>query len=317
MQNYDRHERVGHGLFSDVYHATDRRTAAAVALKITIPVEDRPPHDSRAEAATLRRLAESGGHCGVVPLIESFDHVGADTELVMVMPLFALDLDGVLKKHAKARYPSGWRNGLAEGLAVGIVAKLCSALAFVHAHGVIHRDIKPGNVMFRADDLCNPVLVDFGTAWAEPDNGGREPRGAMVTQVATAEYRAPELLLGITTYGPAVDVWAAGVVLCKLLSRDLSVPLLAPYRSDIALLSALFDALGTPPADSWPDEHDLPLSGTTPRPGLADPWASLAPLGSSQARCIISRLLRYGPASRLSASDAADQLAALASSLAS
>jgi serine/threonine protein kinase len=310
MDRYTRDGRIGHGLFSDVYKGTDTVSGELVALKITIPIEDRPPHDSRKEAQILHCLADNGGHTNIVKLIDSFTVVGADTELVIAMPLYTTTLDGVLKKHAKARYPSGWRNKLPESLAVDIVAKVCSGLAFVHKHGIIHRDVKPDNILFRDEKWQEPVLVDFGISWISPDNNGSEPPSSKITEVSTAEYRAPELLLGIANYTESIDMWAVGIIMCKLLSEDMTISGLSPYRSDIALLGALYETLGTPSANEWPEASQSWALGP-PRPGILDPYSHLAPRASHPLCMIISQLLQYSSRSRLTAAAASAALRSL------
>lgn len=112
------------------------------------------------------------------------------------------------------------------------------ALAACHKIGIIHRDVKPENILF-ADASSEPVLTDFGIAWVP--GIGEMPR---VCDIATGEYKAPELLWGLE-YGPQVDLWALGCIWARLISTDTKA-LFSPYTSDVALLGAQLDLLGSP-----------------------------------------------------------------------
>jgi serine/threonine protein kinase len=87
-------------------------------------------------------------------------------------------------------------------------AALADGLDAAHARGIVHRDIKPGNIMLRASDLAAPVIVDFGIA----KSLGASSATVTSRRIGTVAYMAPEQLAeGLIT--PAVDVWALGVVL--------------------------------------------------------------------------------------------------------
>jgi serine/threonine-protein kinase len=104
-----------------------------------------------------------------------------------------------------------------------VFIRICRAVHHAHSHLVVHRDIKPGNVIVRDDDT--PVLLDFGIAkLLDPADGGSDLRTA--TRVMTSAYASPEQLLGraVTT---ATDVFALGLLLYELLAGSL------PERGDL------------------------------------------------------------------------------------
>jgi CheY-like chemotaxis protein/tRNA A-37 threonylcarbamoyl transferase component Bud32 len=107
-----------------------------------------------------------------------------------------------------------------------LVLKLAQGLSMVHAAGVIHRDIKPDNVMLRADSL-EPVLVDFG---ASKDLLNDSQRTAAGTIMGTPSYMAPEIITGKGAV-PASDVYACGVLLYELLTG--SKPFVANHPNEI------------------------------------------------------------------------------------
>ncbi|KAF7848819.1 hypothetical protein BT93_L1536 [Corymbia citriodora subsp. variegata] len=112
---------------------------------------------------------------------------------------------------------------LPEAEAARIIAQLMRAVAHCHRHGVIHRDIKPDNILFDSRGLLR--LADFGSAEVI---GGGEPVAALRGVVGTPYYVAPEVVAG-REYGEKVDVWSAGVVLYVMLAG------FPPFRGESAV----------------------------------------------------------------------------------
>lgn len=203
----------------------------------------RPPHSYHAELKALKSLRGSEN----IVQIFGLDSRAPSDEVWIRMPYYRFTLESVIMHHAKAKYPpgSGWRNTMSPTAVKRIVAGIARALAAVHERGIIHRDIKPENIMFSsAED--EPVLIDFGVAWV-PDEG-ENPK---VCDVSTAEYSAPELLYGLQNYTNKIDIWALGCIWARLLS-DNCQPLFSPYTSDISLVGAQFNLLGSPVLSECP-----------------------------------------------------------------
>ncbi len=136
------------------------------------------------------------------------------------------------------------------------MGQLLLGLAGMHDAGYVHRDIKPANLLMGPGHAL--VLADFGLAnvW--------RPSAVMTHTVVTLWYRAPELLLGDRNTGPAIDAWAAGVVLLELLT---GYPI---HRRDEAqrlfAIQDIWALCGCPSAESWPGVAALPGWGIfTPR----------------------------------------------------
>ena len=130
--------------------------------------------------------------------------------------------------------------------------------------------------------------------------------------MVTLWYRAPELLLGAPTYGPAVDLWSVGCIFAEMLTRK---PLFGAARTETELLDCIWHLLGTPTEANWPGWSTLPGAGAAGRskPRAATPLRpALGLTGSTSGVTFVSdagldllrRLLCLDPASRITAEEA-------------
>ena len=145
-------------------------------------------------------------HPNVMRLLAVSTH---GSNLVLVLPFLPGSLAALLAAQPAA---------LPEGEAATLARELFSGLAACHAAGVVHRDIKPPNLLLSASGELR--IGDFGQARLLAPPG--EP---MSHAVATRWYRAPALLLGAKLYGAAVDMWAAGCTVAQCWSLSPLVPL--------------------------------------------------------------------------------------------
>ena len=99
-----------------------------------------------------------------------------------------------------------------------LMRQILEGLSHCHARGVLHRDIKGSNLLIDDNGLLR--IADFGLATFF-DPGKRQP---MTSRVVTLWYRPPELLLGATEYGVAVDLWSTGCILAELLAGKPIMP---------------------------------------------------------------------------------------------
>jgi serine/threonine protein kinase len=245
-RSFGRYKNATHfndGLFSDLYKAPVPEDSISrfglppgslVALKVTYLLAMNPPHDSEREVRVLKRTESDH----VIPLLETFREAAG--HLVLVFPYMPMNLDQMLRRKTLTRAQE--RSCLRD---------LFTALAHVHKLGVIHRDVKPSNILLKSPS--GPAyLTDFGIAW-DPKDEASEPADQKITDIGTTSYRSPEVLFGYTTYTFAVDLWAAGCVVAEVISRD-KVPLFnsGDIGSDLALIHSIFKSLGTPNEAVWP-----------------------------------------------------------------
>jgi serine/threonine-protein kinase len=207
---YELEAEIAQGAIGTVWRALDTATGQRVAVKQLRPEAAAQPELVDAFLAEARILGELN-HPSV---IKALDLVQADNQYALVLDL----VNGVdLRRRLRADGP------LPPSVAADVVAQVADALAYVHQRGVVHGDIKPGNILVPVDG--SPVrLADFGIArrvpWAGPD--------ADRATHATPEYVAPEVVAGEPPL-PAVDVYALGIVLYELLCGR------SPYRGGPAV----------------------------------------------------------------------------------
>jgi len=193
---------IARGGMGVVYRATHLGLERQVALKV-IARELADREGFRDRFLRESRLAASLDHPAVVPV---FDSREVDGELIVAMRLVA---GGDLRRTIDRDGP------LPPARAIALLGQVAEALDAAHAAGIVHRDVKPHNVLIEGD---RAFLSDFGLAKALGDSGAQS--GTSV--VGTAEYMSPEQWRG-GSVGPAADVYSLGCVLFEALTG------IAPY----------------------------------------------------------------------------------------
>lgn len=260
--SYELLEQLGHGGMGVIYKARDLQLERVVALKMVRGGLLAHPEDLARffrEAHAAARLR----HPNIVPIHE--------INQVQKHHYYTMDYipGGCLAQHMDQ-----FRD---ERAAVALVEKVARAIGHAHAQGILHRDLKPGNILI--DDRNEPLVADFGLAKFLGQNTDMTRSGDVL---GTPAYMAPEQAAGqISKIGAATDVWALGVILYELLTG--AKPFTADTTEEITFLI----------------RHKDPLRPSLRKPGL-----------NRDLQTIILKCLEKEPSQRYRSADAvADDLA--------
>lgn len=275
-------EKLGEGAYAQVYKGISRINGQLVALKvIQTSVQEGVPFTAIREASLLKKLK----HNNVVLL---HDICQSPDSLTFVFEYVQTDLSQYMQQHPGGLHSHNVR-------LFGF--QLLRGLAFVHKQKILHRDLKPQNLLisFRGE----LKLADFGLARSKS-----VPCQTFSSEVVTLWYRPPEVLLGSTDYSSALDMWGAGCILVEMLQGAPAFPGLSDVHEQ---LRKIFSVLGFPSEETWPGVSLLPNYSTEPfercEPRtLRSVWKRLGLL-PSKTEDLVQNLLRPDPRVRISAPD--------------
>ena len=322
---YAESDLLGKGTYASVYSAVDMEgSLGRVALK-------RIDFDHMVEGCPLLLLREVGlagrlKHPNLIPIM-AIEYAPMDGRAFIAFELLQFDLRQFLN-----------RNGPIRGRQlVEASRQLASGLSFLHSHGIMHRDLKPQNVLVKTDPKTgSPTLKigDFGLARTFTPR--LSPK--YTKEVMTLWYRCPELLLGGPLYGPKGDCWSLGCLIGEMGSGKA----MFSGESEVSVMFKIFRTLGTPNNDVWNRVSELPNFSNkfpkwtvssdrrretlhalleeplnTPKERLrssrislsSPPNSSRASFGANYTKCLVSvmeGLFEYVPSLRLSAADAVE-----------
>ncbi|CAI9304421.1 unnamed protein product [Lactuca saligna] len=227
--SFEKLDKIGQGTYSSVYRARDLETGKIVALK-KVRFTKMDPESVRfmaREIIVLRRL----DHPNVMKL-EGLLTSRVSGNLYLVFDYMEHDLAG-LAASPMIKFT--------ESQIKCYMKQLLCGLEHCHNRGILHRDIKGSNLLI--DNNGNLKIGDFGLATIFSSNQ-RQP---LTSRVVTLWYRPPELLLGATDYGVAVDLWSAGCILAELFAGK---PIM-PGRTEVEQLHKIFKLCGSPSEEYW------------------------------------------------------------------
>jgi serine/threonine protein kinase len=279
LDRYLKMEKVGEGTYGVVFKAKDLVTGDIVALKkIRLDAEDEGvPSTAIREISLLKELA----HPNIVRLVNV---LLIENKLYLVFEFLDKDL---------RKYSDIVKKNMHKMLIKSYLYQLLKGICFCHQHRVLHRDLKPQNLLI--DRKGNLKIGDFGLARAVGI-----PIRTYTHEVVTLWYRAPEILLGGRQYSTPVDVWSIGCIFAEMVTCS---PLF-PGDSEIDQLFKIFRCLGTPTEEIWPGVSSFKdYKPTFPQwtgNHLAKQVPGIEPLGLD----LLKRMLVYEPSKRISAREA-------------
>jgi len=278
MEKYVKVDKLGEGTYGIVYKAKNKETGEIVALKrIRLEsVDEGVPCTAIREISLLKEL----NHPNIVRL---YDVIHSEKKLTLVFEY----LDQDLKK-----YLDDCRGEIPLALTKSFLFQLLKGVAFCHEHKVLHRDLKPQNLLInRKGEL---KLADFGLARAFGI-----PVRSYSHEVVTLWYRPPDVLLGSRKYSTPIDIWSAGCIFAEMVTGR---PLF-PGKDTNDQLYRIIKLMGTPTEESWPTITELPdhknLANFPVFP--TKPLPEIVPGLDSVGYDLLGQMIRYNPALRVTA----------------
>ncbi|KAL6047675.1 Cyclin-dependent kinase 11B [Balamuthia mandrillaris] len=278
---YEPLNRVQEGAYGVVHRALDKETGEIYALKkFKISSTESFPVTSLREISVLM----SCDHPNIVKAREVV--VGKDTNsFYLVMEFLEHDLKDLMEAMKDPFLPSEVKC---------LLLQLLEGISYLHENWYLHRDLKTSNLLLSNKGILK--IADFGLArhFGSPLKSYTQP-------VVTLWYRAPELLLGEKNYSWAVDMWSVGCIFAEML---LKVPLFKG-KSELEQIDKIFRVLGTPDEQVWPDYPNLPYPKRMkfrryPRVLRETLRSTTTEAGFD----LLSRMLHYDPAQRITATEA-------------
>ena len=239
-KKYVKGRKLGSGQYADVYsaHLASDPTQLVAIKKIKVGAEVKEfgiSYDSLREIRFLQELS----HPNIIKLYAVFSTKNQNLNLVLEQ-LPQGDLLKLIQDTQNIQYtPSDIKAWM---------LMLCRAVWFCHANFVLHRDIKPNNLLIAANGEIK--LADFGLARSFAD-----PYQPMTYNTITIWYRPPELFYQAQFYGGAVDVWSCGAVFAELIARE--VLFRAWPENEVNMVKLICEKVGTPTEENWPGVSKL------------------------------------------------------------
>ena len=219
-------------------------------------------------------------------IVSLHDVIHTENKLMLVFEY----MDKDLKKYMDTR---GDRGQLDYITIKSFMQQLLQGVAFCHENRVLHRDLKPQNLLINAKGHLK--LGDFGLARAFGI-----PVNTFSNEVVTLWYRAPDVLLGSRTYNTSIDIWSAGCIMAEMYTGR---PLF-PGTTNEDQLQKIFRLMGTPSERSWPGISQFPEYKPNFQIYATQDLRMILPQVDQVGLDLLSRMLQVRPEMRVSASDA-------------
>ncbi|XP_018594620.2 cyclin-dependent kinase 16-like isoform X2 [Scleropages formosus] len=276
LETYVKLDKVGEGTYATVYKGRSKLTDNLVALKeIRLEHEEGAPCTAIREVSLLKDLK----HANIVTL---HDIIHTDKCLTLVFEYLEQDLK---------QYMDDCGNMLDVHNVKIFLFQLLRGLAYCHQRKVLHRDLKPQNLLINHKGELK--LADFGLARAKS-----VPTKTYSNEVVTLWYRPPDVLLGSTDYSTPIDMWGVGCIFYEMITGR---PMF-PGSTVEDQLHLIFRILGSPTELTWPGISRCEELKAYRFPHYtAEPLVHHAPRINSEGIDLLSQLLQFSVKSRISA----------------
>lgn len=284
---YTKLNKIQEGTYGVVYRAQDKETGEIVALKKV--KTEREQEGFPVSCLREIKVMLLYKHPNLVNVKEVV--VGDAGTVYIVMEYLEHDFQGLLKEiHGQ----------LLQSEVKCLLQQLLLGVHHLHSHWLIHRDLKPANLLYNNKGCLK--VADFGLT-----RKYETPAVPMTQRVVTLWYRAPELLLGATTYGPELDMWSVGCIFAEFILRE---PLFCGTSEDTQI-KKIFCTLGVPNDDVWPGFSALPLTARVLASLKGRKMPAVVPIVDRLRKSLtqagfdlLLSMLEYDPAKRISAKEA-------------
>ncbi|KAG9829336.1 Pkinase-domain-containing protein, partial [Aureobasidium melanogenum] len=273
-------EKLGEGTYATVFKGRNRQTGEFVALKeIHLDSEEGTPSTAIREISLMKELKHEN-------IVRLHDVIHTENKLMLVFEF----MDKDLKKYMDSR---GERGMLDPVTIKSFMHQLLRGIAFCHDNRVLHRDLKPQNLLINNKGQLK--LADFGLARAFGI-----PVNTFSNEVVTLWYRAPDVLLGSRTYNTSIDIWSAGCIMAEMYTGR---PLF-PGTTNEDQLQKIFRLMGTPSERSWPGISQFPEYKPNFPVYATQDLRNILPQVDPVGLQLLSAMLQLRPELRISATQA-------------
>jgi mitogen-activated protein kinase 15 len=287
LRRYEILQKLGKGAYGIVWKCTDKKTKETVALKKIFGAFQNAT-DAQRTFREIMFLQELSDHENIITLKKVLKAEN-DKDIYLVFEYMDTDLHAVIRANILEEIHKRY-----------IIYQLLKAIKYMHSGNVLHRDMKPSNLLLNSE--CLVKVADFGLARSidSDDDGGSHP--VLTDYVATRWYRAPEILLGSTKYTKGVDMWSIGCILGELLGGK---PMF-PGTSTMNQLDRIIEVTGRPSPEDI-EAIKSPFAGTmleTLPPSNPRSLRQMYPHAPDDALDLLDKLLKFNPKKRITAEEA-------------